>query len=56
MIEDDDGHEIGSHTWSHRFLTTQTGHSIADELTATHEAIEQAIGIHPPPCGPPTAQ
>ena len=49
----DEGHEIGSHTWSHRFLTTQTGHSIADELTTTHEAIEQAIGIPPATLRPP---
>lgn len=48
-----EGHEIGSHTWSHRFLTTQTSHSIARELTAAHEAIEEAIGVPPTALRPP---
>jgi peptidoglycan-N-acetylglucosamine deacetylase len=48
-----EGHEIGSHTWSHRFLTTQTSHSIARELKSTHEAIEEAIGVPPSALRPP---
>jgi peptidoglycan/xylan/chitin deacetylase (PgdA/CDA1 family) len=48
-----EGHEIGSHTFSHRFLTTQTGHSIARELTSTHSAISAAIGEPPTTLRPP---
>jgi peptidoglycan/xylan/chitin deacetylase (PgdA/CDA1 family) len=48
-----EGHEVGSHTWSHRFLTTQSGHSIARELARTEEAIEDAIGIPPRSLRPP---
>jgi peptidoglycan/xylan/chitin deacetylase (PgdA/CDA1 family) len=48
-----EGHEVGSHTWSHRFLTTQTSHGIAGELTSTHQAIEDAIGVAPTSLRPP---
>ncbi|HSK07092.1 MAG TPA: polysaccharide deacetylase family protein [Acidimicrobiia bacterium] len=48
-----EGHEVGSHTWSHRFLTTQTSHSIARELIRTEEAVEDAIGVPPASLRPP---
>lgn len=48
-----EGHEVGSHTWSHRFLTTQTSHSIVQELTRTDEAIQDAIGAPPTTLRPP---
>lgn len=48
-----EGHEIGSHTWSHRFLTTQTAHSIARELESAHRAIESALGTPPTTLRPP---
>jgi peptidoglycan/xylan/chitin deacetylase (PgdA/CDA1 family) len=48
-----EGHEIGNHTWSHRFLTRQSTRSIETELQRTHDAIEEAtgrpvIGLRPP--------
>lgn len=48
-----EGHEVGSHTWSHRFLTTQTSRSITQELLRTEDAIEDAIGVPPASLRPP---
>lgn len=48
-----EGHEIGNHTWSHRFLTLQSSHSIATELEQTHEAVEAAVGAPPTTLRPP---
>lgn len=47
------GHEIGNHTWSHRFLTLQSTRSIEDELGKTHEAIKDATGSPPHALRPP---
>jgi peptidoglycan-N-acetylglucosamine deacetylase len=47
------GHEIGNHTWSHRFLTLLSTRRIDDELLRTHEAIEGAIGSAPVALRPP---
>jgi peptidoglycan/xylan/chitin deacetylase (PgdA/CDA1 family) len=49
----DEGHEIGSHTWSHRFLTTQTTRSIIEELRSTDEAIEEITSTRPVTLRPP---
>lgn len=49
----DEGHEIGNHTWSHRFLTTQTTKSVEKELRATDRAIEEIIGVRPLTLRPP---
>ena len=48
-----EGHEVGNHTWSHRSLTTQTSHSIVEELMRTQEAVEDAIGIPTASLRPP---
>ena len=49
----DRGHEIGNHTWSHRFLTLQSTRSIEIELERAHVAIEAAIGVPPTDLRPP---
>lgn len=49
----DEGHEIGNHTWSHRFLTTQTTRSIVEELRSTDEVIFEIIGERPATLRPP---
>ena len=48
-----EGHELGNHTWSHRFLTTQTAHRITEELGRTSDAIQDATGVPPGTLRPP---
>lgn len=47
------GHELGNHTWSHRFLTTQTARSIRRELRTTDDAISEVLGRSPATLRPP---
>ena len=49
----DEGHEIGNHTWSHRFLTTQRTRSIVEELERTDEVVAGIIGESPTTLRPP---
>lgn len=49
----DEGHEIGNHTWSHRFLTTQRTRSIVEELEKTDEVVAGIIGESPATLRPP---
>src|SRR6266540_4162629 len=41
------GHQIGSHTWSHTPLTTQTTEQIIAEVKWTEQAIKQAVNLTP---------
>ncbi len=49
----DEGHEIGNHTWSHRFLTTQRTKSIVEELERTDDVVAGIIGESPATMRPP---
>lgn len=49
----DEGHEIGNHTWSHRFLTTQRTRSIVEELVKTDDVVSGIIGESPATLRPP---
>lgn len=48
-----EGHEIGNHTYSHRYLPLARSRSVARELAATDAAIERATGIRPTLARPP---
>ncbi|ORY03445.1 glycoside hydrolase/deacetylase [Basidiobolus meristosporus CBS 931.73] len=48
-----EGHEICSHTWSHRGLTTQTNEQIVAEMKWTEKAIFNTIGVIPKYMRPP---
>lgn len=48
-----EGHEVGNHTWSHRFLTTQTSKSILRELRSTDDVISEVTGHSPATFRPP---
>ncbi|SDJ27854.1 Peptidoglycan/xylan/chitin deacetylase, PgdA/CDA1 family [Nonomuraea maritima] len=48
-----EGHEIGSHTWSHADLTRLSAAGIRKELSRTDHAIKAAIGITPQLVRPP---
>lgn len=43
----DSGHEIGSHTLTHRDLTAMTAEEAAQELTGSAQAIRDKLGITP---------
>ncbi|CAG8506066.1 5892_t:CDS:2 [Scutellospora calospora] len=47
------GHQIGVHTWSHPYLTTQSNNQIIAELQWTSDAINAAIGVRPKYMRPP---
>jgi peptidoglycan/xylan/chitin deacetylase (PgdA/CDA1 family) len=47
------GHEIGNHTYGHRYLPLARSRSVAAELAATDAAIERATGIVPTLARPP---
>ncbi|KAL1922518.1 uncharacterized protein VTP21DRAFT_10057 [Calcarisporiella thermophila] len=49
----DEGHEIASHTWSHKALTSLTNEQIVSEMKWTELAIQQAIGVKPKYMRPP---
>jgi len=48
-----EGHELGNHTYTHRYLPTARSRSVLRELRATDRAIEQATGIVPTLARPP---
>jgi peptidoglycan/xylan/chitin deacetylase (PgdA/CDA1 family) len=41
------GHEIGSHTWSHTGFTKQTAEQVEEELTKSRDAIKAHLGTTP---------
>ncbi len=48
-----EGHELGNHTYSHRYLPLARGRSVDGELDATDRAIARATGIVPTLARPP---
>lgn len=48
-----EGHEIGNHTYTHRYLPLARSRCVATELAATDKAIERATGITPTIARPP---
>lgn len=42
-----EGHEIGNHTYSHLFLYFKTRRRMADEIDRTQDAIQRVIGLRP---------
>lgn len=48
-----EGHEIGNHTYSHRYLPLAPAKSVERELRATDRAISDATGIVPALARPP---
>ncbi|OAJ37158.1 hypothetical protein BDV3_000204 [Batrachochytrium dendrobatidis] len=49
----DAGHQICAHTWSHRFLTSQTNEQIVAEFEWGLQIIEQVTGARPAYARPP---
>lgn len=48
-----EGHEIGSHTWSHQYLTEMPTKTIRDELTRTNALLKKLTGQQPTLLRPP---
>ncbi len=48
-----EGHELGNHTYCHRYLPLASTKSVERELVTTDQAIEQATGIVPAIARPP---
>jgi peptidoglycan/xylan/chitin deacetylase (PgdA/CDA1 family) len=48
-----DGHELGNHTYTHRYLPLARKRSVARELELTDAAIERAAGVVPKLARPP---
>lgn len=48
-----EGHVVGNHTYSHRYLPLARSRSVAHELRATDHAIERATGVVPRLARPP---
>lgn len=48
-----DGHEVGNHTYRHRYLPLARSRSVEHELRATDRAIAQAAGVVPAVARPP---
>jgi len=48
-----EGHEIGNHTYNHRYLPLQRSHDVETELLAADAAIERATGTVPSLARPP---
>src|SRR5262249_4997160 len=49
----DEGHELGNHTYHHRYLPLARSHSVQRELRATDRAIERVTGTVPTLARPP---
>jgi peptidoglycan-N-acetylglucosamine deacetylase len=49
----DEGHELGNHTYHHRYLPFARRRSVEHELRATDRAIEDAAGVVPRIARPP---
>ena len=48
-----EGHELGNHTYKHRYLPLARSRSVAHELATTDAAIERATGVVPTIARPP---
>lgn len=48
-----EGHELGNHTYEHRYLPLARSHTVAHELRSTDDAIRRATGIVPRLARPP---
>jgi peptidoglycan-N-acetylglucosamine deacetylase len=48
-----EGHELGNHTYNHRYLPLQRSKRVAAELAATDAAIARAVGFVPAIARPP---
>jgi peptidoglycan/xylan/chitin deacetylase (PgdA/CDA1 family) len=48
-----EGHEIGNHTYNHRYLPLVRSRGVESELAATDRAIERATGVTPKLARPP---
>lgn len=48
-----EGHELGNHTYTHRYLPTTRAKSVEKELRLTDRAIEKATGVTPRVARPP---
>jgi peptidoglycan/xylan/chitin deacetylase (PgdA/CDA1 family) len=48
-----EGHELGNHTYSHRYLPLARSSSVERELRATDRAVQRATGIVPTLARPP---
>jgi peptidoglycan/xylan/chitin deacetylase (PgdA/CDA1 family) len=48
-----EGHEIGSHSYTHRLFTKMSDSEIRDELNRTRDAIARAAGVQPRTLRPP---
>jgi peptidoglycan/xylan/chitin deacetylase (PgdA/CDA1 family) len=48
-----DGHELGNHTYRHRYLPLARSRSVEHELRATDRAIARAAGVIPRVARPP---
>ncbi len=48
-----EGHELGNHTYAHRYLPLARSRSVERELRATDQAIERVAGIVPQVARPP---
>ncbi len=49
----DRGHEIGNHSWSHKYLPKISKRSKKDEILKTEELLEDVLGKHTPIFRPP---
>ncbi len=49
----DEGHEVASHTWTHRILTELGPEEIREELERTNDAMERLTGRRPTLTRPP---
>ena len=49
----DEGHEVASHTWTHRILTELEPDEIREELERTNDAVERLTGRRPTLMRPP---
>jgi peptidoglycan-N-acetylglucosamine deacetylase len=48
-----EGHELGNHTYSHRYLPLRRSRTVARELAETDAAIQRATGVVPSLARPP---
>ncbi|KAI9931246.1 hypothetical protein ASPWEDRAFT_101017 [Aspergillus wentii DTO 134E9] len=49
----EEGHQLGSHTWDHQYLTSLDYSGIVDEMTKLEDAFIQIIGAFPTYMRPP---
>ncbi|KAL1744460.1 carbohydrate esterase family 4 protein [Schizophyllum fasciatum] len=49
----DQGHQLGSHTWSHADLTTLSWDQIHDEMWRVEQALQKIVGVTPAFMRPP---